>query len=183
MWPWFFSRQTLTSYFILGTPFYQPPFSNLPLKIMKNTIIWANYNNSLTWIVRPWMGMISRILTMISSEFARSELVIIYPASSIKLENSGSLQKSSNEHSDALKESRLFMANSRLGHFTKQHGKFIMGSINMVLQKMTWEIYIKKTFIFREKTHKKNMFFKAKAHSNETSGCSEPLDHLRDQLP
>ena len=25
---------------------------------------WANYNNSLTWILRPWMGMIS--LTMIS---------------------------------------------------------------------------------------------------------------------
>ena len=37
---------------------------------------WANYNHSLPWIVRPWLGMIPRILTMISRVRENSELVM-----------------------------------------------------------------------------------------------------------
>ena len=45
-------------------------------RIFRHTHIikWVNYYNSLTSIVRPWMGMISRLKTMISSE-----IVTIYP--------------------------------------------------------------------------------------------------------
>ena len=49
-------------------------------KVIK-TCIWVNYNISLTWIVRPFMGIISLIplLTMISRVRSRREIVIIYP--------------------------------------------------------------------------------------------------------
>ena len=37
--------------------------------------IWVNYNISLTWIVRPWLEMISLTFTMIPG-FGRSEVVM-----------------------------------------------------------------------------------------------------------
>ena len=44
----------------------------------KNYEIWANYNNSLTWVLRPF-GDDFPISKLWFPGFARSELVIIYP--------------------------------------------------------------------------------------------------------
>ena len=48
-------------------------------KQTKPPFVWVNYNISLTWIVRPWLGMIPRILTMISSEGEQWGRYVIYP--------------------------------------------------------------------------------------------------------
>ena len=51
-----------------STPLLMPNLECIEpsIHLLFGQIFWANYNNSLTWIVGPNMGMISRNLTMIS---------------------------------------------------------------------------------------------------------------------
>ena len=71
----------------MGRPSPEPPFWWKTLGalwicsaecIVSPKKIWVNYNNSLTWILRPYRGWIPFVKSWFPG-FARSELVIIYP--------------------------------------------------------------------------------------------------------
>ena len=75
-WIWSF-KKTCKWYHVLHFTAYH----NISQQLNHNNLyiyiyIWANYNNSLTWI-KAHLGMIS--LTNHDFQWARSELVIIYP--------------------------------------------------------------------------------------------------------
>ena len=58
---------------------YMINWSTIPLSLIPYYSIWANYNNSLTWILRPFLGLFPLLTMIIVRE--NSEVVIIYPDS------------------------------------------------------------------------------------------------------